>query len=322
MHAIWIEQPGGPEVLSYREGAQPKPSSGEALVKVSAIGVNFIDVYYRTGLYPVELPIIPGMEAAGVVEAVGPQVTEYEVGDRVAYASHLGSYTDYAVVPVPKLVPVPDEVDDRSAAAALLQGMTAHYLTHSTYPIQAGDTVLIHAAAGGIGSLLTQVARGLGAYVIGTVSTEAKAQLAREAGANEVILYTQADFEEEVRHVTNGEGVAAVYDNVGKMTFEKSLNCLGRRGYMILYGQSSGLVPSVEPARLASKSLFLTRPMLFDYISDRQSLLARAKDVLSWIGTGKLRPHIWRTYPLAEAAQAHRDLESRASAGKLLLLPG
>ncbi len=322
MHAIWIEKPGGPEVLSFRECAQPRPNSGEALVKISAIGVNFIDVYYRTGLYAAEYPLIPGMEAAGVVEAVGPGVTELKVGDRVAYAySHLGSYAEYAVLPASKLVPVPDDIDDRSAAAALLQGMTAHYLTHSTYPIQAGDTVLVHAAAGGVGSLLTQVARQLGAHVIGTASTEEKAQLAYEAGANEVILYTQVDFEDEVRRLTNGEGVAAVYDNVGRTTFEKSLNCLRRCGYMVLYGQSSGLVPSFEPGRLGRKSLFLTRPMLFDYISDRESLLARARDVLGWVATGKLRLHIWRTYPLAEAAQAHRDLESRATMGKLLLLP-
>ena len=321
MYAVWIDKTGGPEVLSYREGNRPVPSEGEVLVKISAVGVNFIDVYYRTGLYPGDLPFIPGMEAAGVVVAVGPKATEYKVDDRVAYVSHLGSYAEYAAVPESKLVPVPDDVGDQTAAAALLQGMTAHYLTHSTYPIQAGDAVLIHAAAGGIGSLLVQVARNLGAYIIGTVSTEEKAMLAREAGVNEVIRYTEEDFEDEVLRLTHGEGVAVVYDNVGKTTFEKSLNCLRKRGYMILYGQSSGSVSPIDPARLGKKSLFLTRPYLFDYIDEKELLRARARDVLNWIRAGKLRLRIWATYPLAEAAQAHQILESRASAGKLLLRP-
>ena len=236
-------------------------------------------------------------------------------------SSHPGSYAEYAVVPASIVVPVPDSVDDRSAAAALLQGMTAHYLTHSTYRLQAGDSVLIHAAAGGVGALLTQVARHLGAYVIGTTSTAEKARLAYEAGAHEVILSTQKDIAEEVRRLTRGAGVAVVYDSVGKATFEQSLNCLRRCGYLVLYGQSSGLVPAFEPARLASKSLFLTRPMLFDYIPDRPSLLARAREVFDWIATGKVRLRIWRTYPLAEASQAHRDLQSRAAMGKALLLP-
>lgn len=323
MHAIWIDKPGGLEVLSYRECTQPQPNVGEVLVKIAAIGVNFIDVYYRTGLYEASYPFIPGMEAAGVVEAVGAGVTELNVGNRVVYASsHPGSYAEYAVVPATTAVPVPDDIDDRSAAAAFLQGMTAHYLTHSTYHLQAGDTVLIHAAAGGVGSLLTQVARHLGAYVIGITSTAEKAQLAYEAGANEVILSTQEDVEEEVRRLTKGEGVAVVYDSVGKTTFEQSLNCLRLRGYLVLYGQSSGLVPAFEPGRLASKSLFLTRPMLFDYIRDREALVARAREVLDWVATGKVRLRIWRTYPLPEASQAHRDLESRAALGKVLLLPG
>lgn len=322
MHAIWTDKPGGPDVLSYRECAQPEPNDGEVLIKIAAIGVNFIDVYYRTGLYAASYPFIPGMEAAGVVEAVGAGVTELKGGDRVVYvSSHPGSYAEYAVVPASIAVPVPDYIDDRSAAAVFLQGMTAHYLTHSTYRIRAGDTMLIHAAASGVGLLLTQVAQHLGAHVIGTTSTAEKARLAYEAGANEVILYTQEDFEKEVRRITKGEGVAVVYDSVGKTTFEQSLNCLRRCGYLVLYGQSSGLVPSFEPARLASKSLFLTRPMLFDYIADRQSLLTRAREVLDWVATGKVRVRIWRTYLLPLASQAHRDLESRAALGKVLLLP-
>jgi NADPH2:quinone reductase len=322
MHAIWIDNPGGPDVLSYRECAQPQPNAGEVLVKIAAIGVNFIDVYYRTGLYAALYPCIPGMEAAGMVEAVGARATELKRGDRVAYASsRLGSYAEYAAVPASIVVPVPGEIDDRSAAA-FLQGMTAHYLTHNTYRIQTGDIVLIHAAAGGVGSFLTQVARYLGAHVIGTTSTAEKAQLAYEAGAHEVILYMQQDVAEEVQRITGGEGVAVVYDSVGRTPFERSLNCLRRCGYLVLYGQSSGLVPAFEPARLASKSLFLTRPMLFDYIGDRQSLLRRARVVLDWVATGKVRLRVWRSYPLSEASQAHRALESRAAAGKMLLLPG
>jgi NADPH2:quinone reductase len=322
MHAIWVDTPGGSEVLSYREGTQPQPKDGEVLVKLAAIGVNFIDVYYRSGLYATSYPFIPGMEAAGVVEAVGAGVTELKRGDRVVYASSQpGSYAEYTVVSASIAVPVPDNIDDRSAAAAFLQGMTAHYLTHSTYPLQAGDTVLIHAAAGGVGSLLIQVARHLGAHVIATTSTAEKAQLAYEVGAHEVILYMQGNIEEEVRRLTRGEGVSVVYDSVGKTTFEQSLNCLRRCGYLVLYGQSSGLVPTLEPARLANKSLFLTRPMLFDYIADRQSLLTRARAVLDWVASGKMRLHIWRTYPLSEATQAHRALESRAALGKILLLP-
>jgi NADPH:quinone reductase len=270
MHAIWIEAPGGPEALSYRECAEPQPNADEVLINIAAIGVNFIDVYYRTGLYTASYPLVPGVEMAGVIEAVGPGVTAFKGGERVACVSaHMGGYAEYAVVPAASVVPLPDSVDDWSAAAGLLQGMTAHFLSHSTYRIQAGESVLIHAAAGGVGLLLTQVARKLGARVIGTVSTEEKARVASEAGAHEVILYTQADFEEEVRRLTDGKGVAAVYDNVGKATFEQSLNCLHPCGYLVLYGQSSGLVPAIDIGRLASKSLVLTRPMLFDYIRDR-----------------------------------------------------
>jgi NADPH2:quinone reductase len=322
MHAIWIDKPGGFDVLTYRECGQPQPDVGEVLVKTRAIGVNFIDVYYRTGLYAASYPFIPGMEAVGVVEAVGAGVTECNVGDRVVYASSCpGSYAEWVVVPASIVVSVPEDIDDQSAAAGFLQGLTAHYLTHSTYPLQAGDTVLIQAAAGGMGSLLTQVARHQGARVIGTASTREKAQMAYAAGAHEVIVYTQANVEEEVRRLTKGEGVAVVYDNVGKTTFEQSLHCLRPCGYLVLYGQSSGLVPPFEPSKLASRSLFLTRPMLFDYIRDRESLLTRARAVLDWIATGKVQVSIWHTYALAEAAQAHRDLESRATMGKILLFP-
>jgi NADPH:quinone reductase len=323
MHAIWIDKPGGLDVLSYRECAQPEPNAGEVLVKIAAIGVNFIDVYYRTGLYAASYPFITGMEAAGMVEAVGAGVTELKRGDRVVYvSSRPGSYAEYTAVPASIVVPIPGEIDDYSAAAAFLQGMTAHYLTHGTYRIQTGDIiVLIHTAAGGVGSFLTQVARYLGAHVISTTSTAEKAQLAYEAGAHELILYTQQDVEEEVRRITGGVGVAVVYGSVGRTTFEQSLNCQRRCGYLVLYGQSSGLVPAFEPARLASKSLFLTRPMLFDYSSDRQSLLTRARVVLDWVATGKVRLRVWRSYPLSEASQAHGALESRAAAGKMLLLP-
>ncbi|MES2732489.1 MAG: quinone oxidoreductase [Bacteroidota bacterium] len=322
MKAIQITQYGGPEVLQYKDMAVPEPQAGEVLVKIKAIGVNFIDVYHRTGRYPGVPPFSPGMEASGVVEAVGQHVTEVTVGERVAYAMHMGSYAEYAIVPATKLVPVPQAVDDRSAAAAMLQGMTAHYLSHSSYPIQAGDTVLIHAGAGGVGLLLTQMAHQLKARVITTVSTEEKAQLSRQAGADEVILYTEADFESEVKRLTNGKGVQAVYDSVGKTTFDKSLNCLSPRGYMVFFGASSGAVSPIDPMVLSAKgSIFLTRPTLVHYTLTRQELLKRANDVLGWIAEGRLQLRIEHVYPLAEAAQSHRDLESRATTGKLLLLP-
>ena len=322
MHAIRITAYGGPEALSYQEVPVPQPGPADALVRIEAAGVNFIDVYHREGRYPGSLPFTPGMEAAGVIEQVGAEVTEFKVGDRVAYASQQGSYAEYAAVPAAKLVPVPDGLDSRSAATALLQGMTAHYLSHSTYPIQAGDTVLIHAAAGGVGLLLTQMARRRGARVLATVSTEEKAELARGAGADEAILYSESDFESEVRRLTDGAGVNAVYDSVGRTTFEKSLNCLKPLGILVLYGASSGPVPPIDPIVLSTKgSLFLTRPSLFHYVADRASLLARASDVLNWISQGELRLRIEHTYHLAEAAQAHRDLEARATTGKLLLVP-
>ncbi len=322
MKAIQITKYGGPEVLAYQEVAKPEPKAGEALVKINAIGVNFIDVYHRTGRYPGNLPFVPGSEAAGVVEAVGEGVTEVKPGDRVAYAMQIGSYSEYATVPAWKLVPVPADVDDQWAAAAMLQGMTAHYLSHSTYPIQKGDTVLVHAGAGGVGLLLTQMAKKLGSKVITTVSTEEKAQLSRQAGADEVILYTHQDFETEVKRITGGKGVQAVYDSVGKTTFDKSLNCLRPRGYMVLFGASSGPVPPVDPMQLGSKgSLFLTRPSLAQYAQNRVELLQRAGDVLQWISDDSLQLRVEHRYPLSEAAQAHRDLEGRATTGKLLLLP-
>jgi len=322
MQAIQITENGGPEVLVYKEIATPEPGPGQALVKIKAAGVNFIDCYKRTGLYTTSLPYTPGEEGAGVVEAIGPDVTEVKVGDRVAYATSTGSYADYAIVRAAVLVPMPDGIDDRSAAAAMLQGMTAHYLSQTTYPIQKGDTVLVHAAAGGVGLLLTQMAKRRGARVIGTVSTEEKAALAREAGVDEVILYTQTDFEVEVKRITGGEKVAAVYDSVGKTTFDQSLNCLRPLGYMVLYGGSSGPVPPFNPAILNTKgSLFLTRPSLYHYILTRPALLERAGEVLKWIADGDLKMRIEHTYPLAEAAQAHRDLEARKTTGKLLLLP-
>ncbi len=322
MKAIRIHEVGGPEILRYDEVPVPKPGEGEVRVKIEAAGVNYIDIYHRIGLYALPLPATPGLEAAGVVDAVGPTVTELKVGDYVAYSSQLGAYAEYAVVPVAKLVPVPPELDLPSAAAVMLQGMTAHYLTYSTYPLKAGETTLIHAAAGGVGLLLVQIAKQLGATVIGTVSTEEKAQLARQAGADHVILYTQTDFEEETKRLTGDQGVHVVYDSVGQTTFDKSLNVLRPRGYMVLFGQSSGPVPPFDPGILNTKgSLFLTRPTLFHYIANRDDLLWRSGDLFKWLTTGKLTVRIDRQLPLAEAAQAHRLLAGRKTAGKLLLLP-
>jgi NADPH2:quinone reductase len=320
--AIRVHQYGGPEALVYEEVAQPVSGPGEALVKIEASGVNFIDIYRRVGLYPAATPFTLGEEAAGVVAALGPGVEGLRVGDRVAYSSIPGAYAEYAVVPAARLVPIPAGLETRQAAAAMLQGMTAHYLTHSTYPIQPGDQVLIHAAAGGAGLLLVQMAKRRGARVFGTVSTEAKADLARAAGADEVILYTQADFEAEIKRLTSGRGVDAVYDSVGQTTFDKSLNCLRPRGYMVLFGQSSGPVAPLNPQILNAKgSLFLTRPTLAHYIATRDELLERAGDVLGWIAAGELTLRIDSEFPLAEAGAAHRKLESRATSGKLLLVP-
>jgi NADPH2:quinone reductase len=322
MQAMRVHQFGGPQVLSLDQIPVPEPGAGEARVKLEAIGVNFIDVYHRIGRYQGQLPLILGQEGAGVVDAIGPGVAEVKPGDRVAYASHQGSYADYAVVPAWKLMPIPDNLETRKAAAVALQGLTAHYLTHSTYPLRPGDTALIHAAAGGVGLLLVQVAKRRGARVIGTTSTEEKARLAREAGADDVILYTQADFEQEAKRLTSGKGVDVVYDSVGKTTFDKSLNCLRPRGYMVLFGQSSGTVPPLDPQVLNAKgSLFLTRPTLGHYMVDRQELMQRTRDLFAWIAAGELNVRIDKTFPLAEAAEAHRYLESRQSKGKLILIP-
>jgi NADPH2:quinone reductase len=322
MNAIRVRETGGPEVMRYEELPTPTPGPAEALVRLEAAGVNFVDIYQRSGLYRMALPYTPGSEAAGVVEAVGADVTTVRPGDRVAYTGVLGAYATHAVAPAARLVPIPEGVNARTAAAVMLQGITAHYLTHSTYPLKAGDTALIHAAAGGVGLLFVQMAKMRGARVIGTVSTEAKAALAREAGADDVILYTQQDFEAEVKRLTGGRGVQVVYDSVGKTTFDKSLNCLAPRGYLVSFGQSSGPIAPVDTQVLSQKgSLFLTRPTMAHYILTREDLLARAGDVLGWVRTGRLKVRIDRTFPLAQAAEAHRYLASRQSAGKLLLIP-
>ena len=323
MKAIQVTVPGGPESLKLVDVPVPKPGPGQALVRLAASGVNFIDTYFRTGLYKADLPIAIGSEGAGTVEAVGEGVTEVAPGDRVAYAMARGSYAEYAVVPAAQLVKIPGHVDFKMAAAAMLQGMTAHYLTHSTFPLKAGDTCLVHAAAGGAGGLIVQMAKNIGARVFGTVSTAEKARIAREAGADETILYTEQEFDVEARRFTGGRGVDVVYDSVGKTTFEKSLNALRPRGTLALFGQSSGSVSPIDPGILNTKgSLFLTRPSLGHYLLTREELLWRAGEVLNAIDAGKLRVRIDRTYPLADAAAAHRDLESRKTAGKLLLVIG
>jgi NADPH:quinone reductase len=321
MQAIVIQEIGDPNVLRYQSVPVPEPGPGEARVKIEAAGLNFIDVYQRGGQYKIRVPAILGMEGAGTVDAVGSEVPDLLPGDRVAFAMHRGAYAEYAVIPAERLVPVPDEIETGHAAAVMLQGMTAHYLTHSTYPVRSGETALIHAAAGGVGHLLVQIAKLRGARVIGTASTEEKAALAREAGADEMILYTKADFEDQVGRLTGGKGVHVVYDSVGKTTFEKGLRCLRPRGYMVLFGQSSGPVPTVEMSALARKSLFVTRPGLADHIADRQELLARAGDLFRWMAAGELRVSIDRTFPLAEAPAAHRYLEDRQTKGKVLLIP-
>jgi NADPH:quinone reductase len=322
MKAIRVHELGGPEVLRYEDVPVPEPGEGQARVKIEAAGLNFIDIYYRTGQYRANPPITLGQEAAGVVDAVGPGVAEVKPGDRVAYALEMGSYAEYAVVPAWRLVPVPGGVDLKVAAAAMLQGMTAHYLSHSTYPLKTGDTALVHAAAGGAGGLLVQMAKRRGARVIATVSTDQKAREAREAGADEIILYTQTDFTVETKRLTEGRGVDVVYDSVGKTTFHGSLDCLRKRGYLVLYGQSSGAVEPIDPQVLNAKgSLFLTRPTLGHYVADRTELMERAEDVLGWIAAGELNVRIAATYPLAEAAEAHRFIESRQARGKVLLIP-
>ncbi len=322
MKAIQVKQPGGPEAMELVDVPVPQPKPNEAVVKIQASGVNFIDVYNREGRYKVPLPFVLGQEAAGVVSAVGSDVRDFAVGDRVAYTMALGSYAEYAAVPVDRLVKVPAGVGEREAAATMLQGMTAHYLCHDTYPLKKGETTLIHAAAGGVGLLLVQMAHNIGARIIATVSTEKKAKLAREAGADEIILYTQSDFEAETKRLTGGKGVDVVYDSVGKTTFEKGLNVLRPRGMMALYGGSSGAVPAFDPIVLTQKgSLFLTRPSLGAYIMTRQELEQRAGAVFGMIREGKLTLRIEHVYPLAEVQQAHRDLEGRKTTGKLILLP-
>ncbi|HTY06294.1 MAG TPA: quinone oxidoreductase [Gemmatimonadales bacterium] len=313
---------GGPEVLSYTELPSPRPGPGQVLVSVEAAGVNFIDIYQRTGLYSVTLPAVLGQEAAGTVAALGDGDTGWREGDRVGFVVQLGAYADSVVVAADRLVPLPAKVSAQEAAAVLLQGMTVQYLTTSTFPLKAGDTCLIHAAAGGVGHLLVQVAKLKGANVIGTVSTEEKAVLAREAGADHVITYVDQDFESEARRLTAGRGVQVVYDSVGQATFLKSLNVLAPRGMMVSFGQSSGPVAPVDPLTLSQRgSLFLTRPILGHYIATREALLARAAEALGWMARGDVKVRIDSVLPLSAAADAHRRLESRRSTGKLLLIP-
>ena len=316
MKAVFVEQTGGPENLKYADMPNPTAGPGQAIVKIAATGVNFIDTYFRTGLYPATPPIVLGNEGAGTVDSIGPDVTNVKPGDRVAYAMSRGSYAEYAAVPAWQLVKIPDGVDFNTAAAAMLQGMTAHYLTHSTYPLKAGDSCLVQAAAGGVGLLLVQMAKMLGARVIGTAGSEPKAALAKSAGADEVVIYTKEDF------VAKAKGMHVVYDSVGKATFQQSLDCLRPRGLMVTYGNSSGPVPEFAPLLLSQKgSLFITRPTLAHYTQTPEELAWRAGDVLGWVAQGKLKLHIFKTYPLADAAQAHRDLEGRKTTGKLLLTP-
>ncbi len=322
MKAVRAQSPGGPEVLRYEDVPRPEPKAGEVVVKIEAAGLNYIDVYYRTGAYKASFPLTLGQEGAGTVAAVGPDVTNVRVGDRVASVAMAGSYAQYAAAPAEKLVPLPDGVSFKQAATAMLQGMTAQYLTSSTYLLKAGDTCLVHAAAGGVGQLLCQVAKIRGATVIATAGGQEKTGIALKAGADEVIDYKTEDFEERVRSITGGKGVQVVYDSVGKATFEKGLNCLARRGMMVLFGQSSGGVGPIDPQVLNQKgSVYLTRPSLFHYIALREELLERSDQVLGWIRDGVLKLTIFREMPLEGAAEAHRMLEARQTAGKVLLIP-
>ena len=322
MKAIHVKQVGGPEAMEFVELPVPQPKANEAVVKLAASGVNFIDVYFREGRYKSALPFVLGQEGAGVVTAIGAEVKSFKVGDRVAWSGLLGSYAEYAAVPADRLVPVPLGVSDQQAAGAMLQGMTAHYLSHDTYPLKKGETALVHAAAGGVGLLLVQMAHNIGARVIATVSTEEKAKLARGAGADEVILYTQSDFEVETKRLTGSTGVDVVYDSVGKTTFEKGLNILRPRGMMVLFGGSSGAVPPFDLIALSQKgSLYVTRPTLHQYIATREELVARSSAVFGMIAAGKLKLRIEHTYPLTEVQRAHCDLEGRKTTGKLLLIP-
>ena len=322
MKAIRVSRTGGPEVLQLEDVPDPIPGPGEAVVRLEAIGVNFVEIYHRRGLYSSQLPFTPGSEGAGTVASVGPDVTGLRPGDRVASVNLLGSYAELARAAAERLVLLPEKVDLRTAAAAMLQGLTAHYLATSTYPLKPGDWCLIHAAAGGVGLLLCQIARDRGARIIGTVSTPAKAELARAAGAHEVVRYTEQDFVSEARRITSGKGVSVVYDSVGKTTFEGSLNSLAPRGMLVLFGQSSGPVPPVDPQLLNSKgSLFLTRPTVTHYSATKEELGARASDLFQWVMAGALKVRIDRTFPLAQAAEAHRALEGRGTTGKVLLIP-
>ena len=322
MKCIRIHAPGGPENLKLDDVPEPTPKADQAVVKVDAAGLNYIDVYFRTGQYKGELPLTLGMEAGGTVTAVGADVKDVKVGDKVAYTGVPGAYAQYAAVPAARLVILPAGISTKQGAAIMLQGITAHYLATSTYPLKQGDTCLVHAAAGGVGLLLCQMAKMRGARVFGTVSTDEKAKLAREAGADEVIIYTRQDFEAEVKRLTGGKGVQVVYDSVGKTTFEKGFNCFVPRGMMVLYGQSSGPVGSFDPQILNTKgSLFLTRPSLNAYIAAREELAQRAGEVAGWVRDGKLRLRMEHEFPLKDAAEAHRALEARKTTGKVLLLP-
>ena len=322
MKAMRFHQHGGPEVLVYEDAPTPEAGPGEAIVRIEAIGLNYIDTYHRAGLYPVELPCIPGMEAAGTIARIGDGVEGVNVSDRVAYAGALGAYAEEAAVAVDRLVPLPDDISCEVGAAAMLQGMTAHYLAHGSYALGKDDTALIHAGAGGVGLLLIQMAKRLGARVLTTVSTEEKEQLARAAGADEVIRYTERDFAEDIMTLTNGRGVDVVYDSVGKTTFDKSLDVLRPLGYLVLFGQSSGPVEPVDPGILNVKgSLFLTRPTMAHYVPTREALLQRAGDVLGWIGNGELDLRIGDRFALADAADAHRALQGRKTTGKVVILP-
>lgn len=322
MKAIQVSKTGGPEVLTLVDIATPTPKPNEALVEIKASGVNFIDVYFREGRYPTPLPFINGQEGAGIIREVGTDVSTFKPGDRVAYTSVLGSYAEFAAVPAARLVRIPDELDFEQGAAAMLQGMTAHYLVNSSYNLKSGETALVHAAAGGVGLLLVQMAKKIGARVIGTAGTREKAQLAREAGADECIVYSEADFEVETKRLTDNKGVDVVFDGVGKATFDKDLDILRPRGYLVLFGGSSGAVPPFDLIKLSQKgSLFITRPTLAHYTLTREELEWRAGDVLGMISRGELKLRIHKTYPLSEAFQAHRDLEGRKTTGKLLLAP-
>jgi NADPH:quinone reductase len=321
MKVVRMYEQGPPEVLKYEEGPQPQLGEGEVLVELKAIGVNFTDIYTRSGTYHAKLPAVIGMEGAGVVSALGSGVASVKAGDLVAYTNVLGAYAEYAAVPARRLVKVPQGLNPQTAAALLVQGMTAHYLVNDTFPLKNRDTILVHAAAGGVGQLLVQMAKQMGVRVIATTSSEEKAKVAREAGADSVIVYAEQDFEEEVKRMTNGQGVDVVYDSVGKTTFEKSLRCLRPRGYLVLFGQSSGIVPPVAPSVLQGGSLFLTRPMLGDYTATREDLERHATSVFDMVLSGKLRVSIFKTLPLSQASEAHRILEGRRSTGKLLLVP-